>query len=139
MQKNTCKRGKGGSVIVKNNLIIGEGFNSPPFNLESQRRCDADKSKYHERVRDKTCCIHAEQRAILDTLKNNADKIIGSRIYYANLDDKGEIARAGNPYCTICSKITIEAGISEFVLWHKDGICVYESGEYNKLSFEYNG
>jgi len=57
--KSTCLRTKCGSVIVNGNKIIGRGFNSPPANLESQRKCLNDKLSYREKVTDKTCCIHA--------------------------------------------------------------------------------
>jgi deoxycytidylate deaminase len=78
----TCKRSKCGSIIVTNNVIIGKGINSPAHNQENQRRCNYDKDSYHRKVTDKTCCIHAEQRAIMDALARNADKIIGSRLYF---------------------------------------------------------
>ena len=35
---STCLRNRCGSIIVKNDEIIGSGFNSPPANKESQRR-----------------------------------------------------------------------------------------------------
>jgi deoxycytidylate deaminase len=37
-QKASCTRSFCGSIIVKNAKIIGRGYNSPPKNLESQRR-----------------------------------------------------------------------------------------------------
>ena len=36
-KQSKCKDHKCGSIIVKDNKIIGQGFNSPPKNLESQR------------------------------------------------------------------------------------------------------
>jgi hypothetical protein len=30
---------------------------------------------YHRKVTDKTCCIHAEQRALFDALKNHPEQI----------------------------------------------------------------
>jgi len=135
--KSTCARSKCGSVIVKDKEIIGRGFNSPPKNLESQARCECDKSNFHEKVTDKTCCIHAEQRAVMDTLKNHPEKLSGSRLYFIRLDGDGEISFAGKPYCTICSKMALDTGIKEFVLYHAEGICIYDTEEYNDLSFNY--
>jgi deoxycytidylate deaminase len=135
----TCERSKCGSIIVANNVIIGEGINSPAHNQENQRRCTYDKDSYHHKVTDKTCCIHAEQRAIMDALAHHSDKIIGSRLYFMRLDEEDNLTRAGNPYCTICSKMSLDAGIQEFVLWHEDGICVYDTDEYNLLSYQYKG
>lgn len=138
-QKATCERSKCGCVIVKDGEIIGKGFNSPPQNLESQRRCHCDKEQYHRKVTDKTCCIHAEQRAILDALKFASDKLIGSDLYFIRLDQEGKPAKSGNPYCTICSKMAFEVGIKTFHLWHSEGIVAYDTEEYNILSYQYQG
>ena len=86
---------------------------------------------------DKTCCIHAEQRAIMDALKDYPGQIRESRLYFIRLDDQNQPKKSGKPYCTICSKMALDAGISEFVLWHKEGITVYDTKEYNELSFQY--
>jgi deoxycytidylate deaminase len=133
---STCLRSKCGCVIVKDGQIIGTGFNSHPLN-KSQSVCIKDALPKNFKS-DKTCCIHAEQRAIMDALRNNPGKIAGSRLYFIRLAEDGKKSLAGKPYCTICSKMALDAGISEFVLWHKEGICVYDSEEYNRLSFEYN-
>ena len=138
-QKATCERSKCGCVIVKDREIIGKGFNSPPQNLESQRRCHCDKEQYHRKVTDKTCCIHAEQRAILDALKFASDKLIGSELYFIRLDQEEKLAKSGNPYCTICSKMALEVGIKTFHLWHSEGIVAYDTEEYNILSYQYQG
>lgn len=135
--KATCHRSKCGSIIVNDEMVIGKGFNSPPLGLERQRRCSVEKSFYNQKVTDKTCCVHAEQRAIMDALAKNPGKLEGSVLYFIRLDEKGEKAFSGNPYCTICSKMALDVGIDEFVLWHKEGICSYETLEYNDLSYHY--
>ena len=134
---STCGRSRCGSIIVKESSIIGGGYNSPPKNLESQKRCSCAKDSYHKKVTDKTCCIHAEQRAIMDALQHHPDQIAGSRLYFIRLDEQGNKKRSGDPYCTICSKFSLDAGLSEFVLWREEGICVYDTMEYNELSFKY--
>jgi len=135
---STCQRSKCGSIIVNHKIIIGMGYNSPPQNKEENRRCKCVKDTLHKKVTDKTCCIHAEQRAIMNALTKYADKIYGSRLYFVRLNDKNEITRSGKPYCTICSKMALDVGIAEFVLYHEKGICVYKTDEYNDLSYEYN-
>ena len=75
-QHATCQRSKCGSIIVQGEEIIGTGWNTPPHDEEGQRRCGCAKDSYHKKVTDKTCCIHAEQRAIMDALKNNPNKIV---------------------------------------------------------------
>lgn len=79
-----------------------------------------------------------EKGAIMDALRNNPGKVGGSRIYFIRLDDKGSTTRSGKPYCTICSKMALDSGIGEFVLWHEEGVCVYDTDEYNTLSFRYD-
>ncbi len=136
-KKSTCERSKCGSVIVKDDEIIGFGFNSPPFSLEEQKRCSNFKDLYNKKVTDKTCCIHAEQRAIIDALKRNSEKIKGSTLYFVRLDKSNKASFSGNPYCTICSKMSLDVGISKFVLYKEDGMYVFNTQEYNDLSYRY--
>lgn len=65
--------------------------------MEDQRQCSCSKDSYHKKVTDKTCCIHAEQRAIMDALRKNPDKIAGSRLYFIRLDDNGKPTKRDNP------------------------------------------
>ena len=135
-RNSTCLRSKCGAVIVKNGEIIGRGFNSPPGDLESQRRCLIKKDEYDLKVTDKTCCVHAEHRAVANALdKYNKKKLIDSKLYFARLDLEDNFLYAGNPYCTICSKFVLDNKLKEFVLWHEQGICVYNTEEYNDISF----
>lgn len=135
---SSCNRSRCGSVIVQDDEIIGSWFNSPPQNKEGQRRCSYSKDLYHKKVTDKTCCVHAEQRAIMDALRKNPNKLFGSRLYFIRLNDNGTPSSAGKPYCTICSKMALDVGIDEFVLLHENGFCVYDTDEYNELSFQYS-
>ena len=112
-RESTCLGKKCGAIIVENGEIIGRGFNSPPGDLESQRRCLKDKNCLDKKVTDKTCCMHAEQRAIEDASRNNPTRLDGSRLYYRKLDDNENPAVSGKPYCTICSKSALDIGISE--------------------------
>ena len=133
-QKASCERSKCWCIIVKDGEIIGQGFNSPPQHLESQRRCYWDKAQYHRKVTDKTCCIHAEQRAILDALKSASDQLPDSDLYFIRLDQEGKITKAGEPYCTICSKMALEVGIKNFHLWHAEGIVAYDKYSFLPIS-----
>ena len=136
----TCLRSRCGSVLVdKDGEVVGEGFNSPAGNLESQRRCLANKDLLHRKVTDKTCCVHAEQRAVTDALRRHPDKVPGSTLYFIRLGPDGRPSRAGEPYCTACSKAALDAGVATFVLWHVDGPTAYGTDEYNLLSYGYQG
>ena len=127
-RKASCLRSKCGSVIVKDKVIIGRGYNSPPLD-QILERCWKDDLPTNFKS-DKTCCIHAEQRAIMDVLVGNAEKMKNSRIYFIRLDLENKIIYANEPYCTICSKMALDVGIKEFVLWHEQGIAIYDTYEY---------
>jgi len=130
---SSCLRSRCGTVIVKDDEIIGKGFNSPPGN-KTIDHCFKDELPVDFKS-DRTCCVHAEQRAIMDALARNAGKITGSRLYFIRLDKDGNQLAAGEPYCTICSKMTLDAGVADFVLRQEKGIAVYSAKEYNKRSF----
>lgn len=135
---STCLRSKCGSIIIdQNNIIIGQGYNSPPLNAAcSECRKDSLPKDFKS---DKTCCMHAEQRAVMSALKFRPETLVGSTIFFVRLDEKGDIKPSGEPYCTICSKMCLDAGISKFVLWkEKEGICIYDTHEYNELSFKFS-
>lgn len=132
-----CFRSKCGSIIVKDDAIIGKGYNSPPLDVKLEY-CLKDSLPANFKS-DKTCCMHAEQRAIMDALQHHPDKIAGSRLYFIRLDEQGSKKRSGDPYCTICSKFSLDSGIGEFVLWREEGICVYDTVDYNELSFKFRG
>lgn len=136
-RKALCHRAKCGTVIVRDKKIIGKGYNAPPLDKEENRTCNKEfgpgKPKY-----DQTCCMHAEWRAIMDALKNNPKELEGSKLYFTRIDNNGLIKKSGKPYCTVCSRMALDAGIEKFVLWRDEGICEYPTDEYNKLSYEYN-
>lgn len=134
--KALCLRAKCGTVIVKDGEVIGRGYNAPPLDKEENRVCGKEfgsgKPKY-----DMTCCMHAEWRAVMDALKRNPKKLPGSKLYFTRVDEGGNIKKSGKPYCTVCSRMALDAGVSEFILWHENGICAYPTDEYNKLSYSY--
>lgn len=138
-QKATCTKSKVGAIIIKDGIVIGRGFNSPPGNLESQRRCNRKSELKPGFKSDKTCCVHAEQRAIIDALKNNSDKLIGSDIYLARLNGDGSKKEFSKPYCTICSKLILDVGIKRTIRLKPEGVLVYEAEEYNNESYNYDG
>lgn len=135
-QKALCLNAKCGTVIVSGNEIIGEGYNAPPLDKEENRTCNAEfgpgKPKY-----DRTCCMHAEWRAIIDALKKNPNKLVGSKLYFVRVDEAGQIKKSGQPYCTVCSRMALDTGIDKFLLWHDQGIGEYSTQEYDRLSYEY--
>lgn len=133
----TCFRARCGSVIVKNSLIIGEGFNGPALGDESNRRCNEALDLTLKPKYEKTCCIHAEWRAVIDACKRSGEDIEDSRLYFMRVDENGNFTDAGEPYCTTCSRFTLEARVGEFALLNSGGADVYTASEYNARSYEY--
>lgn len=136
-QRATCHRAKCGSVIVSDGEIIGRGYNAPPLEDESQRMCDRRFDATKKQSYDTTCCVHAEWNAVLDACKTNADKIGGSVLYFMRVDDDGNFTDAGEPFCTVCSRLAMQSGVAEFVLWNDGRADIYEIDEYNAKSYEY--
>lgn len=132
----TCQRSQCGAIIVKNQQIIGRGWNSPPGNLERQRRCTRKNELRPGFKSDRTCCIHAEQRAITDALIHFANELPGADMYFYRLgaDQNPEITR---PYCTICSKAILDAGLARIALYRPSGWQWYDAKDYNDISFNY--
>jgi dCMP deaminase len=138
-KKATCERRRCGSVVVSaSGEIIGRGWNGPPAGDELQRRCGRKVELHPDFKGDKTCCPHAEWRAIFEALRSAPDRIVGSALYFAAVDEMGNHVFAGEPYCTICSKMALDVGIAWFGLWHEHGIRMYDVREYNDISFAWH-
>lgn len=133
-KKSTCSRSKCGSILIKNYIIIGEGYNAMPCNNQTECFKDSLPGNFKS---DKTCCVHAEQRAIMDALTKHPKSVPGSDLLFIRLDENDNPKRSGEPYCTICSKMALDAGVSRFFLWHKEGWTAYDTAHYNELSFQY--
>ncbi|MFA6131645.1 MAG: deaminase [Patescibacteria group bacterium] len=135
-KKALCLKAKCGAVIVKEGKIIGEGYTAPPLDKEENRVCGKDfppgKPKY-----DRTCCVHAEWRAVFDALRRNSKDVKGATIYFSRVDENGGVEKSGQPLCTVCSRMVLDVGIEKFVLWHEEGIAEYLAAEFNLLSYEY--
>ena len=136
-QLATCNRAKCGSIIVSaDGQVIGRGYNAPPLGDEEQRMCDTSLNKPMKHNNDKTCCVHAEWNSILDALKHHAYKVHGSTLYFMRVDEKGDFTEAGQPYCTVCSRLALESGIFTFGLWN-EGPDMIPTDVYNQRSYAY--
>jgi dCMP deaminase len=94
--RSTCDRLSVGCVIVKDNRVIGTGYNGSVSGLG---HCGEVGHLYNDQGR----CIrtvHAEQNALL-----TADKTLL----------KGSTAYVTHYPCEICSKLLVQAGISRVV------------------------
>ena len=61
---------------------------SDPNEYHAQQTIDSLKHGKFT-VTEKTWCMHAEQRAIMDALKRNPEELPGSRIYFIRLAEDG--------------------------------------------------
>ena len=93
-ENSYCKRRKVGALVVKDNMIISDGYNGTPSGFENV--CEDDNNL------TKPYVLHAEANAItkLARSSNNSD---GATLYVT-----------ASP-CIECSKLIIQAGIKRVV------------------------
>ncbi|MAS51853.1 MAG: CMP deaminase [Flavobacteriales bacterium] len=89
-----CERRQVGAIIVKNNIIIADGFNGTPSGFENC--CEDSNGKTHWYV------LHAEANAILKLAKSN------------NRGQNSTLYITLSP-CKDCSKLILQAGIKRVV------------------------
>lgn len=133
-----CHRAKCGAVIVSSRgMLIGVGYNAPPLDDESQRVCDVDFDMDKKAKYDKTCCVHAEWSAILNACTRAGTKVPGSTLYFMRVDENGNYTDAGEPFCTVCSRLAMQSGVKVFGLWN-GGPDMIDIKEYNRRSWQYH-
>ena len=129
-----CQKSQHGAVIVKDNKIIGEGWNTPASGERCnpcRRGCGSDDS------RAELCnAVYAQHTAIMAALKAGQD-LKGSKMYHAKIKN-GVVMRNQEPRFTPCSRLIQHVGISDFILLNTQGYCLYDSDEYNRFSYEFN-
>ena len=108
-KKANCAKGKVGAVIVLNDKVLGKGNNSVPKNCKpcTIDSCLRKKYKLKSGERQELCkAIHAEQNAILNSLKKGYD-LNNSTIYVTK-----------SP-CMVCAKLIINVGIKKVIYANK--------------------
>jgi dCMP deaminase len=104
-----CKRRQVGALLVKDRMIISDGYNGTPSGFENECEDDDDKTKAY--------VLHAEANAITKVAKsgNNSQ---GATLYVTT-----------SP-CIECSKLIIQAGIIRVVFLeqysHDEGLQLLE-------------
>ena len=93
-----CKRKQVGALIVKNNMIISDGYNGTPSGYTNC--CEDDDGSTHWYV------LHAEANAILKVAKSTQSS--DGATLYVTLSP-----------CKDCSKLIIQAGIKRVVYNNK--------------------
>ena len=93
-ENSYCKRRKVGALLVKNNMIISDGYNGTPSGFENI--CEDENGV------TKPYVLHAEANAITKVAKSG-NSSLGATLYVT-----------ASP-CIECSKLIIQAGIKRVV------------------------
>jgi dCMP deaminase len=93
-QNSYCKRRKVGALLVKDKMIISDGYNGTPSGFENDCEDENDKTKAY--------VLHAEANAITKVAKSGNNSL-GATLYVTS-----------SP-CIECSKLIIQAGIKRVV------------------------
>lgn len=104
-EKSTCIRAKVGAVLVKDGLVVAQGYNNVTGGVKDCRDvgCIRDILNIPSGTRREVCrAICAEQLAISEAARNGVE-----------LD--GSIAYITTFPCYICSKLLVSSGIKEII------------------------
>ena len=93
-QNSYCKRRQVGALLVKNKMIISDGYNGTPSGFENQ--CEDENNT------TKPYVLHAEANAITKVARSN------------NSSDGATLYVTSSP-CIECAKLIIQAGIIRVV------------------------
>jgi deoxycytidylate deaminase len=118
-KQSPCEKSKRGVVIVKDDVIVGRGFNGPPGGYACAGVCREYCSEY---------TVHAEMRAVFNALMSGVS-LFGARAYHVKAVD-GVAVPKGIPSCLPCSKHMLDVGLSEIVLMDEQGYALYGVEEF---------
>jgi dCMP deaminase len=93
-ENSYCKRRKVGALIVKDRMIISDGYNGTPAGFENICEDENDKTKPY--------VLHAEANAI-------------TKVAQSNNSSRGATLYVTSSPCLECSKLIIQAGIKRVV------------------------
>lgn len=93
-ENSYCKRRKVGALLVKDKMIISDGFNGTPVGFENI--CEDEEG------RTKPYVLHAEANAI-------------TKVAESNNSSKGATLYVTTSPCIECAKLIIQAGIKRIV------------------------
>ena len=91
---STSNRNSSGAILIKDGVVIADGYNGPPDCMESERDDTKDNSNQY--------IIHAEINSILKVARSN-QSCAGATIYLTSMP------------CLECAKFILQAGIIRIV------------------------
>lgn len=116
-----CKRRQVGALIVKDKMIISDGFNGTPEGFENECEDENDKTKAY--------VLHAEANAITKVAKSGNNSL-GATLY------------ATTSPCIECAKLIIQAGIKRVVYLddyrNDDGFKLLKRANIEVINFKDN-
>ena len=104
-ERSTCLRRKVGAVIVADKRVLTTGYNGAPKGLPhcEETGCIRQQQNVPSGQRHELCRgVHAEQNAIIQAAVFGVS-VKGATIYITNYP------------CSVCSKLLLNAGISEVI------------------------
>ena len=120
-QNSYCKRRQVGALLVKDKMIISDGYNGTPSGFENN--CEDENNITFPYV------LHAEANAITKVAKSN------------NSSNEATLYVTSSP-CLECSKLIIQAGIKRVVFFDnyhkKDGIELLKKAYIEVIQVELN-
>lgn len=120
-ENSYCKRRQVGALLVKDKMIISDGYNGTPSGFENV--CEDDTNKTFPYV------LHAEANAITKVARSN------------NSSDGATLYVTASP-CIECAKLIIQSGIKRVVyseLYHTpDGLDLLKKAEIETLLINLN-
>lgn len=118
-QNSYCKRRQVGAILVKDKMIISDGYNGTPSGFENN--CE------DENFKTKPYVLHAEANAITKVAKSS------------NSSDGATLYVTSSP-CLECSKLIIQAGIKRVVFYDnyrlEDGIDLLKRAEIEVIQVD---
>ncbi len=101
-ENSYCERRKVGALLVKDRMIISDGYNGTPSGFENVCEDESGQTKPY--------VLHAEANAITKVAKSN------------NSSDGATLYVTTSP-CLECAKLIIQAGIKRVVFSEKYRLC----------------
>lgn len=120
-----CKRGHFGAVMVKDDIILGTGFNGPargvPHCTVCARRAHRPSEGY-----DLCIAVHAEENAVINS--GGRHRCIGATLYIDSHNRSPSEKYNSQSFilsCDRCSRIMLNAGV-EYVVYRIDDFVIVD-------------
>ncbi len=119
-ENSYCQRRKVGALIVKNKMIISDGYNGTPVGFENVCEDDNDHTKAY--------VLHAEANAI-------------TKVAQSNNSSNGATLYVTTSPCIECSKLIIQSGIKRVIFGEyyriTDGVDLLKRAGIECIQLEY--